>query len=195
MTRDITSGFTTELISSSIQPIIFVEVYFYSEASAAVNDELPVNLWSGIGDLSWDSKTWVGVGDLLKITPSSETEEIIPSSIQIQLGGVKDSYISLALQSVRQGKDARVWLGFLDSNGSIVLDPYLLFRGRVDTVETIEGPDSVPITISAENRLVDLTRKRERRYTPEDQKIDFPNDKGLEPVHAAAIWSGNWGSK
>lgn len=195
MARDITAGFTTELTASSIQPIVFAEVYFFSTASAAINDEIPINLWSGVGDISWDSKTWIGAGDLLKITPSAETEEIVPSSIQLQLGGIESSYISIALLSVRQGKDARVWFGFLASNGSVISDPFPLFHGRVDTVEIIEGPKTSTINVSAENRLVDLMRKRERRYTPEDQKIDFPSDKGLEPVHAAAIWSGNWGSK
>jgi hypothetical protein len=34
--------------------------------------------------------------------------------------------------------------------------------------------------LTAESRLIDLERSRERRYTSEDQKIDYPNDKGLE---------------
>ena len=31
-------------------------------------------------------------------------------------------------------------------------------------------------------RLIDLDRSRARRFTSEDQKIDYPDDKGLEMV-------------
>ena len=43
-----------------------------------------------------------------------------------------------------------------------------------------DGGQTCTISVSAESRLIDLDRTRERRYTSEDQKIDFPNDKGLE---------------
>ena len=200
MTRDTTTEFNSELTATSIQPVLLSEVYFFDDSSGSPpSQETPIRLWSGIGDLSWDSKTWQGVGDLLKVEPSAETEEITPSSIRLTLGGIKSSFISLALQSTRQGKRANVWFGFIDSStGLIVSDPlgiYLLFNGRVDTIEIEEGPEGAIITLSAENRLTDLGRKRERRYTPEDQKSQFPNDKGLETVHAAAVWSGNWGAR
>ena len=198
MTRDTTTEFNSELTATSIQPVLLSEVYFFDSGNPPSN-ETPIRLWSGIGDLSWDSKTWQGVGDLLKVEPSAETEEITPSSIRLTLGGIKSSFISLALQSTRQGKRVNVWFGFIDSStGLIVSDPlgiYLLFNGRVDTIEIEEGPEGAIITLSAENRLTDLGRKRERRYTPEDQKSQFPNDKGLETVHAAAVWSGNWGAR
>ncbi len=200
MTRDTTTEFNSELTAVSIQPVLLSEVYFFDDSSGSPpSQETPIRLWSGIGDLSWDSKTWQGVGDLLKVEPSAETEEITPSSIRLTLGGIKSSFISLALNSVRQGKAVNVWFGFIDSStGLIVSDPlgiYLLFNGRVDTIEIEEGPEGAIITLSAENRLTDLGRKRERRYTPEDQKSQFPNDKGLETVHAAAVWSGNWGAR
>ncbi len=200
MTRDTTTEFSSELTATSIQPVLLSEVYFFDDSSGSPpSQETPIRLWSGIGDLSWDSKTWQGVGDLLKVEPSAETEEITPSSIRLTLGGIKSSFISLALQSTRQGKRVNVWFGFIDpATGLIVSDPlgiYLLFNGRVDTIEIEEGPEGAIITLSAENRLTDLGRKRERRYTPEDQKSQFPNDKGLETVHAAAVWSGNWGAR
>ncbi len=198
MIRDTTTEFNSELTATSIQPVLLSEVYFFDSGNPPSN-ETPIRLWSGIGDLSWDSKTWQGVGDLLKVEPSAETEEITPSSIRLTLGGIKSSFISLALNSTRQGKRVNVWFGFIDSStGLIVSDPlgiYLLFNGRVDTIEIEEGPEGAIITLSAENRLTDLGRKRERRYTPEDQKSQFPNDKGLETVHAAAVWSGNWGAR
>ena len=48
----------------------------------------------------------------------------------------------------------------------------------VMTVED-DGADA-QISVTAESKLIDLERSRARRYTSEDQKIDYPNDKGLD---------------
>lgn len=74
------------------------------------------------------------------------------------------------------------FLGVLNDSGAVVSDPYLLFSGRMDLMNIDDGGETCIISISAESRLIDLDRTRERRYTSEDQKIDFPNDKGLEFV-------------
>ena len=192
MSRSLASNFVTELNASVIRPISLVEVFF---------DGGPINVWSGVGDLSWDSKTWLGAGDLLSINAVTETTTITPTSIAIHLGGIKSSYIFLVLLNARQGKSVKVWLAFMDASENLIVDagppenPYLMFHGRVDTFEIEEGAENAIITLVAQNRLVDLLRARDRRYTPEDQKTDFPSDRGLETVHAAAVWTGTWGRK
>jgi hypothetical protein len=50
----------------------------------------------------------------------------------------------------------------------------------MDTMGIEDSGDTANIGLTAESRLIDLERSRERRYTSEDQKIDYPNDKGLE---------------
>ena len=50
----------------------------------------------------------------------------------------------------------------------------------MDTMGIEDTGDTANISLTAESRLIDLERSRERRYTSEDQKIDYPNDKGLE---------------
>ena len=50
------------------------------------------------------------------------------------------------------------------------------------------------MSVTAESRLIDLDVTRERRYTDADQKIDFPDDKGLEFIadiqDKEIIWGG-----
>ena len=55
------------------------------------------------------------------------------------------------------------------------------------------GETSV-ISVDAESKLIDLQRPRERRYTSEDQKIDYPNDKGLDAVTWIQNQKIKWGS-
>ena len=61
-------------------------------------------------------------------------------------------------------------------------------------VMTIEDAGATAtINVSAESRLIDLDRSRTRRFTSEDQKIDYPNDKGLEMVASLQDKQITWG--
>jgi hypothetical protein len=64
----------------------------------------------------------------------------------------------------------------------LVADPFLAFEGRFDVPEILDEGETAVITASGESRLIDLDRVRARRYTDEDQKLDFPNDLGFEYV-------------
>ena len=57
-----------------------------------------------------------------------------------------------------------------------------------------DGGDTATIKLTAESRLIDLDRSRERRFTSEDQKIEFPDDKGLEYVDDLQDKEIVWGS-
>ena len=109
-----------------------------------------------------------------------ESAEVQANNLTITLSGIPSSLISSALNETYQGRSCKVHLGVLNDSGAVVSDPYLLFSGRMDLMNIDDGGQTCTISVSAESRLIDLDRTRERRYTSEDQKIDFPNDKGLE---------------
>ena len=79
------------------------------------------------------------------------------------------------------------------SNGSVVSDPYAIFKGQMDTMSISDSGETAIITVRAESRLIDLDRSRERRYTSEDLKIDFPDDKGLEYIDDLQDKQITWG--
>lgn len=72
-------------------------------------------------------------------------------------------------------------------------DPILLFDGRLDTGTIEDGGDRSAIILSYESRLIDLERARERRYTDEDQRIDYPEDAGFAYVAALQDQVFTWG--
>ena len=60
-----------------------------------------------------------------------------------------------------------------------------------------ESVETAVITVSVENRLIDLEKPRVRRYTPEDQKIDLPfnvRDNGFDEVASVQNKEIIWGS-
>jgi hypothetical protein len=56
-----------------------------------------------------------------------------------------------------------------------------------------DGAETATISVSVENRLIEFQRNRVRRYTAEDQKIDYPSDKGLEFVAEISEKEIVWG--
>lgn len=176
MARDLTAGMQSEVQAQSLRPVIFYEGEFASGT---------LRLWTGIGTFSWNGQSWTGAGNLLAISPVVETPDVRAVPMKAQLSGMPPSLVALAYGQTRQGKPGRVWFGAMDAAGTIVPDPYLAFVGRLDVTEDEDDDESAMITISYENRLIDLERPRVRRWTHEDQQIDHPGDLGLQ--YAASL--------
>ena len=68
------------------------------------------------------------------------------------------------------------------SGDIIIYQPYTIFDGFMDIMRLNDSGGTANIVVNCESQLIALERPNTRRYTPEDQKIDFPNDKGLEYV-------------
>lgn len=150
-------------------------------------------LWSGIGSLSWDGHTWQGTGHLGRISTIEETMELRAAGMSMQLSGVNTADLTEVIAEPIQGRRAKVYLGFLNNNFQLVADPTVIFDGRMDTIEIVDGGPTATITMLVENRLRDLDRARTRRYTDADQQSRYPNDRGLEYVPALQEIDIPWG--
>lgn len=184
MSRSGTAGFLSEIAAGSSSPVLLFEAEFSSGW---------LRLWTGIGPITWNTYTWTGAGNLIGVSPVQETADLRAVGITVSLSGMPSSLISVALAQARQGKIGRVYLGFLNSSGAIVADPYLSFEGRLDVPEIADSGDDCTISISYESRLIDLDRPRERRYTGEDQRIDYPEDRGFDNVATLQDTPVVWG--
>lgn len=186
MARDTTASFDAELAKTVKSPVIFYEGEFQG---------VTVRFHSGVGSLSWNGETWTGAGDLGRISTVEESAEVKANGVTVGLNGLKSSLLSNALQNARRSKPCRMWLGFLDAAGAVVSDPYLVFRGFLDQPKLKpSAEDKAELSINYENRLVRLQKPNIRRWTHEDQRSDFPTDKGFEFVPRANEWNGKWGS-
>lgn len=184
MPRNLTAGTLAQLTQGRVYPAFFAEIDFASG---------PVYLWSGIGTVSWNAQSWIGVGTLGKIAPMTEDVAVAATGCTLSLSGIPGSLISDALLECRQGKAVKLWLGFLDSSGNVIVDPAQAFAGLMDVPTAEDSGDTCTIAITVESRLIDLNRSRERDYTQADQQIDYPGDNGFEFVPAVQDWNGVWG--
>ena len=100
--------------------------------------------------------------------------------VQVEAVAIAGDYIKTTAAAVAL-PDATTTYDVIDENG-IVADPYLAFVGRLDVPVIDDAGQSCVISMQYESRLIDLQRTRERRWTHEDQQIDFPGDLGFEYV-------------
>tara|TARA_R110000823_G_scaffold214517_3_gene344352 strand:- start:885 stop:1439 length:555 start_codon:yes stop_codon:yes gene_type:complete len=184
MSRSLTTAFNNQLLSSELSPFLAVSLAF---------DQGTFYSWAGYGNITFGGETYIGSGDIINVSATQETSEIRANGIQISLSGLPLELISAALSDPYQGRTAKVFFGVLDGE-TVVADPYMIFRGSMDLMTIEDSGETATILVTAESRLIDLDRARARRFTSEDQKIDYPSDKGLEFITSLQEKQIVWGS-
>lgn len=184
MARDITSGFATELGNSNLNLIRLVKAEF---------DGGDLLLHSALRPLTFNAETYQGAGSLLNISDVEETQELRATGSVYELSGVPASLISTALGENYQGRAITSWFGLRNNSGEI-LHSHKDFSGKMDVMEIEDDGSTSRLAVSAESDAIDLRDSRERRYTPEDQKIEHPNDEGLDFVPKIQDRTITWGA-
>lgn len=184
MARDLTASLVTALTGDTVRAVVFYEGEFSSGT---------LRFWSGVGQISWNGQTWTGAGNLGSISAIEESSDVRAVGIVCSLSGQSSAILSLVLGAVRQGLEGKVWIGAVDAAGAVVADPFLAFSGFVDVPDTLDEGESATISIRYESRLIDLDKTRERRYTDEDQQIDYAGDSGFAFVPALQDAQITWG--
>lgn len=173
MSRTLSTAMQAVATAELVRPIYLVDLEFASGS---------IYLWSGLGDLSFNSNTYIGAGDLLSIGAVQESTELTATGAQITLGGIKQSLLTLARDEPYQGRPLTIRLGAFDENGDLIASPVIVFSGFMDVMTINDSGETSTITVSAENKLIVFQKTAVRRYTAEDQKIEHPTDKGFEFV-------------
>jgi hypothetical protein len=173
--------FGVEMNGGSVVPIVttgFPETTFYGGASgfpATVHAHVDDSLFQdGVGQVV--SVTFVGLAVYYTGTPKT-----------------KLTLLNEALNDIWLGAPAKIWFGLL-RNGALLGVPYLIFAGTVDKPSVHIGLDTLSVTLALENRLVNLQRANQRRYTAADQKLYYPTDMAFNWVESLNDIALRWGS-
>lgn len=184
MTRNATPAFLEALGEELVRPCIFFEGEFATGT---------VRLWTGLSEITWNGHVWTGAGNLIGMGDVEESTEVVANGTSVSLSGVPLGLVQIAIGEAQQGLPGRVWVGLLTEDYEIIANPTLLFAGRLDVPQIADEADSCTITITYENKLVDLTVPREWRYTNESQKALHPTDDGFNFVTSIQDKEITWG--
>lgn len=177
-----TAGFVTETTAEVFRPFAMVSLVTPSGTQ---------RLWSGVGDLSWNSQTWTGAGDMGTIGAVSAGTELAASEIDLTLSGLDSTLKAEAVNELVRGGDVNIYYGFFDSSDAIVADPWLGFFGKIDSVSVSDGGQGAIISIKVLNGVGAMLRRTQRRRTNADQEDTFSGDVVFEFV--ATGGNVHWG--
>lgn len=184
MPRGLTTPQSTLAAAPRLGVALLIEMDFAPEV---------VRLWSGLGTFTWGNRVFTGAGTLIGVGEVEEAAEVRAAATALTLSGVPGEVVTHAIAVDWQGRPCTIWLALLDEGMALVGDPVRVLAGRMDTLTWAEGDDAI-ITISVENRLVDLERPRVRRYTDADQRAEYPGDLAFQYVPSLIEREIKWGS-
>ena len=187
MSRDLTTDVANAFSAATVAPVILARFAFASGV---------VRLHSGIGNLTFDSETYTGVGTLGTVSDIEERIDDSSNSATLTLSAAS-SIISLMLTEVGSGRNmpAKVWIGAKNlSSGALLADPALRYSGFISHMTHTDDGSTGSVTVHLRDETGDQERPRERRLTVEDQKRIDPTDTGLRYVVDLPNREITWGN-
>jgi len=155
-----------------------------------------LNLWSGLGPITYNGDDYTGTGSLGSVEPAEESSDIKATGARFTITGLDSSIISTALTEDYQNRTVTLFYTNLDTNmNQIGTTAITSFVGRLDTMTIREEGETATISVTAENRLVDFEKPRESRYTREDQRARYPGDIMFDFGGGQADEDISWGIK
>lgn len=179
--RDLTSAFAAAIAAGTVRPAILFEGEFTNPDTLAVET---LRFWTGIGTLPWNTYDWIGAGHQLAFSQIEEAGEIKAVGFSVSLSGQPIANMAVAEEGHRSGQPGKLWLALFDANMALIADPYQLRRGLLDQMPVTDGGETCTIAVQYEDRLAALEVPNERRWTPEDQKLDYSSDLGFDFVQS-----------
>jgi len=171
VSRNLTATALAELAKPGVKLAWLAKLIFITET---------LYVWTGMSDLLYDGNVYTPVGGNGMVSPITESDETRGDGIQLQLSGIPSAQLALVLGQVSQGLEARVWLAFLDEDGTL-LDVIDAYQGKMDQPVISDDAETSSVAIRVENRYSD-SRTKARRWNHEDQQQLFPGDLGFEFV-------------
>ena len=170
MTRNLTTALKNELETDSLQPINLVYI----------NVDTGFRFTDHYKDVVYDSNTYTASSLFTKLSSVKESSEVEVSNITLSFSGADQTIISLFLSNNYMEKEAEVYKGFLDNNEQVIADPFLLFKGRIESFSIDESINQSNANIVVASHWSDFSKIEGRKTNTNSQQLHFANDLGFE---------------
>ena len=144
----------------------------------AIFDSDTIRLWSGYEDIdlptgnSNANESYIGSGDLISISTYTESRDLKSDGINIQLSYITEKVMNIATTEKYQNRKVELRMGYMDAqNKDKAAGTFIIFKGRITNLTINDDPTNPTIDVQCENRLADMNRPSNFRYTNESQKF------------------------
>jgi len=134
-------------------------------------------------DLLWNSNTYLSSGNLINFENITESINPTVAKLKATYSGVNQENIAIALTENYTDKQVLIYRGLLDSNHAIIVDPILIYDGRIDYYELMENPGENGTSLLnwyISSHWADFEKVSGRRNNNTDQQNLFTGDLGFE---------------
>ena len=174
MTRSLTSAVKTELATNDIRPVHLITLGFGT----------PVNItdcsFSLTSSVSGSSVTYNASDFILGISNHTEETDITKSSVSLVLSGADQTFISTVLGENVVNDSVDIFRGFLNDSNALISDPFLLYRGKIDSFDISEGDKESTVGLRIVSNWADFEKKNGRKKNNTSQKRFFSADVGMD---------------
>jgi len=167
MSRGLSGALLTHFSADHIISIVLIELSFDSGTQ---------RYHTGIGDITYRTFTYVGIGTLGQIEPILEDQGIKMKGVRVALQGVDTTVIDLTSNEDIQGRAARIDVAAYDYETATIIDGFEIFSGTMDTSEITRG-ENASLVLTLESIMSQFDLPNVRRFTDEDHKTRHPNDE------------------
>ena len=174
MTRNLTSAVKTELATNDIRPVHLITLGFGT----------PVNItdcsFSLTSSVSGSSVTYNASDFILGISNHTEETDITKSSVSLVLSGADQTFISTVLGENVVNDSVDIFRGFLNDSNALISDPFLLYRGKIDSFDISEGDKESTVGLRIVSNWADFEKKNGRKTNNTSQQRFFSADVGMD---------------
>lgn len=184
MSRGLSGTLLAHFAGDHIVSIVMIELNFDSGVQ---------RYHSGIGDITYRTFTYTGIGTLGKVEPILEDQGIKMKGVRVSLQNVDTTVIDLTNNEDIQGRAARIDIAAYDYETADIIEGFEIFSGLMDTAEITRGIEAAMV-LSIESIMSQFDLPNIRRFTDEDHKTRHPNDEFYSLMVTTNETTIDWGS-
>ena len=174
MTRSLTTAVKNELATNDIRPVHLITIGFGT----------PVNItdcsFSLTSSVSGSSVTYSSSDFILGASNFTEETDVTKTSLTLTLSGADQTFISTVLGENVVNDSVDIYRGFLDDSNSLIADPFLLYRGKIDSFDISETDTDSIVGIQIVSNWADFEKKNGRKTNNTSQQRFFSGDVGMD---------------
>ena len=186
MTRNLTSSIKTALATNDIRPVHLLTIGFST----------PVNLtdcsFPLTSSVSGSSVTYNPSDFIVGISDFTEEIDVTKSSVALSLSGADQTFISTVLNENVTNDEVTIYRGLLDTNNSLIADPFLLYKGNVENFVINETETTSVVNLTVVSHWADFEKKNGRKTNNTSQQRFFSTDVGMD-FSSQTVLDIKWG--
>ena len=186
MTRSLTTAIKNELATNDIRPVHLITIGFGT----------PVNITDCSFDLtssvSGSSVTYSASDFIMGVSNHTEETDITKSSVSISLSGADQTFISVVLNENVINDSVTIFRGLLADDNTLIADPFLLYKGNIESFEIQEGEKDSTVALSIVSHWADFEKKNGRKTNNTSQQRFFNTDVGMD-FSSQTVQDIKWG--